>query len=237
MEAAEKIDGRFAIWTPEGVELRMDAAGPGPRLMAWLVDSVIRWTATVVLLSALALAGALGIGLALIVLFLSEWFYPVAFELWRNGVTPGKRVCGLRVVHADGSRVGAAASVLRNLLRFADFLPLLPVLGLVSMAATRRFQRLGDLAAGTVVIHRHAPPGRADPADAPPRVPPFPLDSDEEVTIVEFARRQRQWSDARGLEIASRTVGILGDDPRSCRDRVLSIASWLVGHRRTEGAP
>ena len=103
----------------------------------------------------LALAG-LGQGLMLLGFFLLEWFYPVFFEL-RSGATPGKRAMGLRVVHDDGTPVGAVASVIRNLLRVADFLPLFYAAGLVSCLVDRDFRRLGDLAAGTLVVHSEPP--------------------------------------------------------------------------------
>lgn len=97
-----------------------------------------------------------------------SWFYGVLFESWWNGQTPGKRVLGLRVVSVDGRPINAAQATIRNFVRVADFFPfastqifgseqhmsLLPtfIIALICMVMTRRFQRLGDLAAGTMVV-------------------------------------------------------------------------------------
>src|SRR5208282_5922974 len=101
-----------------------------------------------------------GMGLLLIILFLLEWFYPVAFEVLARGQTPGKKLMDLRVLRADGAPVGWSRSTVRSLLAFADFLPFGFAAGLTAMLVSRRFQRLGDLAAGTVVVHL-APASRA----------------------------------------------------------------------------
>ena len=82
--------------------------------------------------------GGIGTALTLILFFLAEWFYPVFFELSPAGATPGKRAFGLKVVMDNGLPVTAAASVTRNLLRFADFLPFLYGFAIVSVPATRR---------------------------------------------------------------------------------------------------
>ena len=100
-------------------------------------------------------------GPALILLvFAGEWFDPVLFEVLADGQTVGKRAVGIRVVHEDGTRIGWSASLLRNLLLAADWIPGTGALGLASMLASARFRRLGDRAAGTLVIHA-SPPRRS----------------------------------------------------------------------------
>jgi len=92
----------------------------------------------------------------LLVWFVLEWFYGACFETYWNGQTPGKRLFGLRVVSIDGRPITAMQAVLRNVLRAVDQQPLFTFqLGLIATASNRRFQRLGDLAAGTmVIVHR-----------------------------------------------------------------------------------
>ncbi len=90
----------------------------------------------------------------LIVAFLLEWLYPVAFELTRWGATPGKRALGLKVVMDNGLPVTPAASLTRNLLRVADFLPFLYGFATVCLLTRRDFKRLGDLAAATLVVYQ-----------------------------------------------------------------------------------
>ena len=82
-----------------------------------------------------------------------EWFYPVIFELTLSGATPGKRVFGLKVVMDNGLPITPAASITRNLLRTADFLPFFYGFAIVSMLTRRDCKRLGDIAAATMVVH------------------------------------------------------------------------------------
>src|SRR5262245_64045083 len=102
---------------------------------------------------AAALFGGLGVAFWFILLFALEWFYPVVFELTPSGATPGKRTFGLRVLMDNGLPVTAAASVTRNLLRAADFLPLFYGFAIVSMLVRRDAKRLGDVAAATLVVY------------------------------------------------------------------------------------
>ncbi len=101
-------------------------------------------------------------GSYLIGLFALLWFYPVYFEVRAHGQTPGKRFMGLRVLQENGTPVGWSASVLRNFLLVADFLPVLYLAALISMISDSSFRRLGDLAAGTLVVYADPPRGRSD---------------------------------------------------------------------------
>lgn len=86
-------------------------------------------------------------------LFLLEWFYPIIFEVYRQGQTPGKKVMAIKVLQDNGIPVGWPTSLIRNLLRAVDFLPMMYGFGVVSMLIARNFRRLGDLAAGTLVVY------------------------------------------------------------------------------------
>ncbi|KAG1694874.1 hypothetical protein GQR58_006816 [Nymphon striatum] len=123
-------------------------------MLAWTIDILIRLAINGVFYAALAFFGKTGLGIALILTFLLEWFYPVYFELFKRGQTPGKKMFNLYVTMDDASPISPGASIIRNLLRFVDFLPLLYGFGFISMLLTKRFQRLGDLVAGTVVLHK-----------------------------------------------------------------------------------
>src|SRR5688572_31014186 len=90
----------------------------------------------------------------LILVFACEWLYPIIFELRGPGATPGKRVFKLKVVMDNGLPVTPAASLTRNLLRAADFLPFLYGFAIVSMLLRRDCKRLGDIAAATIVVHQ-----------------------------------------------------------------------------------
>ena len=153
------LDTVRPIETPEGITLNLRVAGPLARALAWGADSLIKYGALWGLLMVLGFLGQGGFGLWLIALFLTEWFYPVLFEIYADGATPGKKAMGLKVVHANGTPVDWPAALIRNLLRAVDFLPLLYGFGVVAMACNRNFQRLGDLAA-ELIYSLLSPEGR-----------------------------------------------------------------------------
>ncbi len=197
-----EIDTLHRVETPENIDLQAECAGPISRGLAYLVDLAIRSAAMLALTIVPMLAGRTGTGLLMLGWFLLDWFYPVVFEVLRNGQTPGKRVMGLRTVHEDLSPIGWNASLVRNLLRFVDFLPIAYLLGLASMCLTTRFQRLGDLAAGTLVVYAPEPPAGVPLPRVPPQSPPLALDQGERVALVSYARRDGTLSDSRKLELA-----------------------------------
>ena len=134
------IDTIHAVQTPEGVDLALRVAGPVPRALAWGVDLLPAGRRIAIGAADRARRpgrAASRVGLYLIAPFALLWFYPVLFEVRAHGQTPGKRMLGLRVVQENGTPVGWSASVLRNFLLVADFLPLLYLAGLVSMCRRR----------------------------------------------------------------------------------------------------
>ena len=155
--ALTTVDTRTEIETPENVTLTFNLAGPGSRMGAYLIDLLIRVTvfwgfSFAVSFLIPVLGGGLSIGGMLIGMFVLEWGYSTLFEAFWRGQTPGKRIFGLRVLKDAGYPIGFYDSVLRNLLRAADILPIGYGAGLVCMTASRRLQRIGDLAAGTIVV-------------------------------------------------------------------------------------
>ena len=120
-----RLDTTYTVNTPEGIALELSPAGPVPRLLAWLLDLLLRSLVNVALFLMLSTLGKTGAGIALILAFLLEWFYPVYFELRQQGQTPGKKMLDIYVAQADASPITPSASLVRNLLRVVDFLPLL----------------------------------------------------------------------------------------------------------------
>jgi uncharacterized RDD family membrane protein YckC len=171
-----QYEDRMVIETPEGVAVTVPLAGVGSRFIAAAIDFTIQATllicAAVVFLVFGVGGGAAG-GLFAIGAFLVFFVYDVAFEVLSGGRTPGKRWTGLRVVRSGGEPVGFVTSAIRNLLRLVDFLPSAYLVGIASILLTKRNQRLGDLAAGTVVAR--APRKGARPAERPaPEPTPLP---------------------------------------------------------------
>jgi uncharacterized RDD family membrane protein YckC len=223
------LDTIHAIETPEGVELDLRLSGIPARMLAWVIDTFIRLGLYIALSIGLAWADEFGLGLYLILVFLVEWFYPVFFEVLSDGMTPGKRAMGIRVIHANGTPVGWSASVTRNLLRFIDFLPLFYVFGVASMMLNRRFQRLGDLVAGTLVIYREEKRTQPVIPDIPEIVPGFALQPAEAQAIVHFAERSGQISSERADELAATTGELIPANQPPART-LQGIARWILGN-------
>ena len=227
------LDTVRTIETPEGVALTVRVAGPVPRALAWGIDQLLRMFVWTVLGSPLALMGETGVGLMLIGMFALEWFYPVYFEVRWDGATPGKQVLGLKVVHDDGTPVGWSASVIRNLLRFGDFLPVAYGIGLAAMLMDRDFRRLGDLAASTLVVYAGDAGARAaPPVEGAPLAPPVALSLDAPRAVLDFAGRSKAWSEERREEVALLLAPLwaASTGPQAL-SRVLGLAAWLSGRR------
>jgi uncharacterized RDD family membrane protein YckC len=158
-QAQPQLDTRIQIVTPENIAFEYRVAGPFRRLVAYLMDLVIR---TLILFAGsiglMIVFGTVGLpdmaeGLLLILFFAIDWFYGGLFETFWNGQTPGKHLMRLRVLSTTGQPINAWQAILRNLLRAADAMPLITYqFGLVAMTMNQRFQRLGDLVCGTMVV-------------------------------------------------------------------------------------
>lgn len=149
---------RVRVRTPEGVVFTFPLAGPVVRCLAWIIDtaaiSVLSTIVSLVLMWFAIVSFDLTVALVTVLYFVISTGYTMVFELVWRGQTPGKRVVGLRVVDAGGMALTIGQVVLRNIVRTVDQLPFLYLVGGVSMMLTRRAQRLGDLAADTIVV-RH----------------------------------------------------------------------------------
>ncbi len=226
------IDTQHAVETPEGVRLALRVAGPVARALAFSVDWSLRSIAYVA--ATLGIVASLGPerwSAMVFVIFLGEWMYPVLFEVLADGRTPGKRVVGIRVVHEDGTRIRWAASLLRNLLLWVDALPGTYLFGLATMVASDDFRRIGDHAAGTLVIYADAVPRTSSAvaaSDAPPLAPPIALTTDEQSALLAFGERAGGLSAARCDELAglATPLAATGEPPAA---RLLRIAAWLRG--------
>jgi uncharacterized RDD family membrane protein YckC len=250
-----QLDNTVEVETPEHVRFRFRAAGPTRRAWAYLIDLLVRIGALLALEIVLALATGHHLPMAkavmgggtLLALFLLEWGYFVFFEAVWNGSSPGKRALHLRVVKAGGYPLSFMDTVLRNLLRTADFLPAGYLLGLVVMAWDGRFARLGDRVAGTMVVIedpvRVAPPIVLEPPPSPAELEAFPhhvaLPLPEREAI-ELLLRRRDLSPARRLELAEMVapalrarLGVPAGDPV----RFLALLHHVVAGAVPAAAP
>ncbi len=228
------LDTVRAVETPEGVTIELRVAGPVPRALAFAIDCGIRAFLYIALALGLGALGRFGTGVLLIAFFGLEWFYPVLFEVYGQGATPGKRVLGLSVVHDDGVPVGWSGAVIRNLLRAVDFLPFFYGAGFVSMLLTRDFKRLGDLAARTVVVYREDATPPLHLPEAVPRPPPLRLTLAEQQAILTYAARVPLLTPERAQELAAIVREIAGSDggvDDEVTARLLGHARYLAGER------
>ena len=146
-----------------------------------------------------------------------------------QGRTPGKKAMGLRVIHDDGTPVGWAASLTRNLLRAVDMLPFAYCVGAVSSLSHPSFKRLGDLAAGTLVVYRDEPPKRPQLPEADAERAPFSLSLVEQRALLDFAERSADLSAARRAELAGILAEPLESLPEQTEKRLHGIARGLLG--------
>jgi uncharacterized RDD family membrane protein YckC len=229
---SDPLDTRFGIETPEGVVLELRPAGLVPRFAAFCIDLAIRAGLYLTLALMMGSLGQMGIAVMLITLFLVEWFYPVAFEVLNDGATPGKSAMKLAVVDDDGLPVGMAASMIRNLLRAVDFLPLLYGAGLVSILVTKDFKRLGDLAAGTRVVYTDPPARRTPPPEVEPEAPDPMPPLEVQQAVIELAGRAPELTSGRLRELATLANKAMAlPDAKDTERRLFAHAAWFLGRR------
>ena len=164
--AGAPLDTTVEVETPEHVRFRYQIAGPARRAAAYLVDFLVRGLVVLALAIVIGVVSVSGfwdvsgfeMGAVLVIYFAVEWGYYVVSELLMNGSSIGKRALRLRVVQGDGLPITFTDSLLRNLVRAADLLPSFYAFGLISMVLDSRFRRLGDLVAGTIVVHEPLTP-------------------------------------------------------------------------------
>jgi len=225
------LDTRRSIETPEGVELGLRLAGPVVRGYAWIIDLMIRFAVYIALGTVFGIFGNFGQGLFFIAVFLMEWFYPVVFELYNQGATPGKRSMGIKVVHDDGTEVTLQTSLLRNLLRSVDFLPVFYGIGLISMLFNRDFKRLGDITAGTIVVYQDKLAEASDIVKIAPSTPPVSLTPIEQKAIIQYAERVKLFTPQRSSELANILEDVTQEKDEKAVNSLLQYANWMLGRR------
>jgi uncharacterized RDD family membrane protein YckC len=209
---------KLTIETPEQISLEFALAGAGSRFLALAIDTLIQIGGFAVLGLLAMLASVLQVdwqslswALAVLVVlaFTLYYGYYAAFEALWNGQTPGKRAIRLRVITTSGRPITVYEALLRNLLRIVDQLPGIYTVGLLAIFLTERHQRLGDLAADTVVVHEQ-PIERQDlPARRPTAVHrgASRLRAEEIAVIETFLARRAELPDDLRVSTAHKLAG------------------------------
>jgi uncharacterized RDD family membrane protein YckC len=204
----QPLDTTLEIVSPENIAFQFRLAGPASRSIAFLIDAILIGLiafGTFLLLGLTGLMNEAFLGLFLVWIFFLWWGYGAACEVFGNGRTAGKAALGLRVVSFTGLSINPAQAILRNLLRLIDIAPpFFP--GVIAMAFTRRLQRLGDLASGTIVVlerdRRPPRPPRVDRVEADI----VPLSFQASPPLIEalaaYVGRRQDLSSPRRMELA-----------------------------------
>ncbi|HEY6325555.1 MAG TPA: RDD family protein [Candidatus Cybelea sp.] len=227
------VDRMLEVRTPESIAFNYELAGLGSRFLALIVDQAIQILTLVAIFAGILLAGAraaqhrspavltdklaesLAIALVVAILFIVLFGYFIAFEALWNGQTPGKKLLGLRVVRDGGYPIDFGASLIRNLIRVGEQLVGYYLLAAVSALVSPENKRLGDLAAGTIVVRdaRLAPPRdfsqRAEPE--PAYSPTAYLSGEERALVKRFLERRSALSPERRQELAAQLASRVRD--------------------------
>ncbi len=250
---SSRLDTLLKVETPEAIDIYLRPASVFARSRAWFVDFIIRiiWMTVSTTLLVFIFSGSVNVyndnnnfalGLFFFLLFVNVfftvWLYFVVFEVWWNGQTPGKKIFGLRVVNDNGTHISWSASLLRNLLRLFDALPMFYGVGLVTGLCNPYGRRLGDILASTVVVYVDKTRGQAQRMDlggVPAVTPPVALTREEQQAILSFVERRRHLSAARTGELAQMMAGaIFGrqENERSAEQLILGLAKYYAGEQR-----
>lgn len=230
-----RLDTLQTLELAEGVEIRLRIAGPFLRLVAFVIDVFVQWGALLIasLLSELA-KGLIGFnvadGVMMLVYFFVSWFYFVIMESSKSGATLGKKALGLRVVQTTGARLTMGQAMIRNFIRIIDlWFPLLPLVPFLN----KKFQRLGDMAAGSLVVY--ARPLIEPVMTGPPALVSVPVTRpllrSEIAAILSFRDRSGNWSEPRRVEMAAHLGPLTQEEGIRNVNAIMGMARWLEGNR------
>lgn len=236
----DKIDTIHLVQTPEAIDIILRPAGVLVRSCAFMIDWLIRFFFSMVLIIVVLLtplaSGVKG-GIIFLLIFLFLWLYHVLFEVFWQGQTPGKRIMHIKVVQQNGSPMTFSISLIRNLLRTIDGLPIFYATGMCVILYSPKAQRIGDLFSGSLVVYVYQTNKQPRPKilhKLPAIQPPYPISRDEEQAIISFADRFEKLTSTRQEELVEE-LGIFLDLPAQERTHaLLSVAKYLLGDRATE---
>jgi uncharacterized RDD family membrane protein YckC len=248
-EATSGWEDTVRIATPEGVELELELAGVGSRLIARLIDVLIQLALTAAVFLVLFRSfddpsgtDAVGAVVGIVLAFVIFWGYNVVFEAFNNGQTPGKRLNDLRVVGERGEPVSFVMAAVRNIMRIVDELLTFFMGALISMVRSPRNQRLGDLAAGTLVVRERktAPPAynlAPDGLDQAERWDTSAISEHELLTVRQFLERRDEILPHARSHLAAELAGKLrpkvpGADSARGPEQFLELLVAVKARRR-----
>ena len=258
MEVVRRLESMHVVRTPEYVEFEYPLAGVMTRLLAWFLDllasTVATVAATLVVLMVFSPVPGVAAALTFIIWFLVNWGYFLFLEYRYAGQTLGKRILGLRTIQESGVRIGFYQAVMRNLVRAVDHLPAFYLAGGALALISQKGRRLGDIAAGTVVIRdrrRAIPAAIARPREIVPALQEKKVEErikratveEREVLLSAALRREELSMEARLSlfraisEYVCERYTIEKPEHLSDEKFVVAIASLLVQEKPAVGKP
>lgn len=226
-----------------GIDVSLAVAGAGARSFAFIIDWFIRLVLALAWYALGAFVYNRGLSIAAPLTNDAAWFgavvtpalaiyflYHYAVELAMRGRTPGKRTAGIRIVARDGSAPGAGALLVRNVFRLIDTLPVLYCLGLVAVIATREHLRVGDMAAGTLLVYER------DAAHLPPAAEAPRLDARASELVAELLERWPTLAPDARLQLGQQLLARYGGGAAAADESALRGALTVLLHG-TAGAP
>lgn len=230
-----RLDTLQTLELAEGVEIRLRIAGPFLRLVAFSIDVLVQGGALMVVgLLGDLMGNIVGLnvasGVMMLFYFFVSWFYFVLMEAGKSGATLGKKAMGLRVVQSTGARLTMGQAMIRNFIRVIDlWFPLLPLVPFLN----KKFQRLGDMAAGSLVVY--AKPLVEPVMSGPPALVSVPVTRpllrEEVAAIMSFRDRSGNWSEPRRVEMAAHLGPLTQEEGIRNVSTVMGMARWLEGHK------
>jgi uncharacterized RDD family membrane protein YckC len=240
------VERSVDVRTGEAIAIRYELAGLGSRFLAVIVDLLAQFTLVLLLGIAFGFAGpvlariplgknleAWAIGAGVFVLFLIFFGWFIIFEIWWAGSTPGKRVLGLRVVRDGGFPLDAGAAVIRNVVRIVEVLLGFYTLSAVSALISRENKRLGDFAAGTIVVRDRAETvPDLDAYLSRPARPDTGLSESDRLLVERFLARRATLDQGARARLAGRIAGQIRPTLRAAYDHLddETLLEFLAGH-------
>ncbi len=231
------LDTTICVETPEAIDIVLRVASVHARARAFGIDLLIRtiWLFISVIIISIVFSNEIQIALITLNLFFTFWLYPVIFEIYNKGQTPGKKACGIKVVTDNGTPINWSASLLRNLTRIVDSLPIFYAVGMCTIILSKKSQRLGDMLSGSLVIYTDKTSKKLEKTlqNIPAIELPHALTLTEKQAIVSFAERHHTLSSSRQLELASILMQSLHFSSHNPVQTALGFAKTITGQQKT----
>ncbi len=235
------LDTAVSLETPEAIDILLPVANitarAGALMIDWLVRCVWMFISSFIIIMLVSVSEGFALLLFILNAFVTFWLYPIIFEVYCHGQTLGKKAMDIKVVMDNGTPITWSSSLVRNLLRLIDGLPMFYALGAGSVLLSGKSQRIGDMLAGTLVVYNNSSSKKLNRIlQHLPAMPlPHPLTLIEQQAIVSFAERHHQLSVNRQEELAETLMQSLRIRSENPIKTALCFAKTITGQSFEQG--